>query len=820
MDTQFKWISRAAAGLFVAVAFLAALMTPDIAMADSSGIASSSSTKGWSTNASGETVYVDSVVDGNAVYRTGWLVSDARGQGQQRYWFNSDGTLAADELIDAGNGCYAYARPEGYVVRGRYVHPDTGYVYLANNDGRLEKTGWTVSNSYGQGLQRYWVDADTHATIPGYSSSGYAHYTTSEGYVVRGKHDNGFGRVYLADNDGKLIDGSGWVVTGAFDGGVLQRYYIDSSDHAARSGYFHDTDGKMYFGLGGRGYVLRGVGRGAYGETLFADNDGVLAVSRWVVADAFGQGLQRYWFDADGAMAKGRLIDPDKEASGYWAYATDEGSILRGISIENNVKRVADNDGKIANGWLVTGVFTNGALERYWQESGQIVADQLVRVGNGTWAYASSSGAVARGRYAIGDKIYFANNDGVLENAGWLVSSSYGHGLQRYYIDPDEHAAIVGFSDADYAHYTTSDGYVLRGKLQTNNGLLIADNDGALVENSHSEGWLITNNYDGGAQRYYFKNVDGHLYALVGFFQMALEFDPALKWFYADPSNGYVTRGKASHSSGVLIADNDGALIENDHGAGWCITKDYDGEPQRYYLVQANGHLFAKTGIFSAELTAGSGERLFYGFEDAGYVARNTTVISNDFVYSADNDGALTQMSYVSRTRDGTLAQVTWSNDYGYLEEVKGLAAQYGSATNWFIAVDDKLCRVVVLHRSGDSWSVDKTWNCNGGRKAYQWIGDHTIVHRKICNWADEYFGKGYNDWSTCFIESYSSNSEGHLRPVGNGLYEDCASFHSTGYTWTGWDNAGCIGLLWDNAKWIYDTIPDGTNMCLFNPRV
>ena len=54
-------------------------------------------------------------------------------------------------------------------------------------------------------------------------------------------------------------------------------------------------------------------------------------------------------------------------------------------------------------------------------------------------------------------------------SAGWHVGD-YGQGLQRYWIDDDKHAAIVGFADGskdadlgNYAHYTTNDGYVLRG---------------------------------------------------------------------------------------------------------------------------------------------------------------------------------------------------------------------------------------------------------------------------------------------------------------------------------------------------------------------
>ena len=144
---------------------------------------------------------------------TGWAVEDRNnGYGLQRYWV-VNGKTATSKLLDAAEtGWWAYARPEGFVVRGRWTDPSTGYVYLANNDGRLEDPGWVVSSSYGQGLQRYWVDAKAHAAVPGYSSDGWDHYTTSSGYVLRGRLTAPNGYVYLANNDGRLED-PGWVVS-------------------------------------------------------------------------------------------------------------------------------------------------------------------------------------------------------------------------------------------------------------------------------------------------------------------------------------------------------------------------------------------------------------------------------------------------------------------------------------------------------------------------------------------------------------------------------------------------------------------------------
>lgn len=181
--------------------------------------------------------------------------------------------------------------------------------------------------------------------------------------------------------------------------------------------------------------------------------------------------------------------------------------------------------------------------------------------------------------------------------------------------------------------------------------------------------------------------------------------------------------------------------------------------------------------------------------------------VDSDPTYS---DGPLTG----ARTRDPYLDTVTWAGDNEYINALASRAASIGSSTSYFITFDNELCRFIVFQRSGGSWQAIKLWNCNGAKSTYS--GVWTVVHKKICNWADEYFGKGLNDWSTCYIESYSSDSYGYLRYVPGKGYEDCAAVHSTGETTTGWTNRGCAGLQWGSAKWIYDNIPVGTTLWEF----
>ena len=299
--------------------------------------------RGWDVASDGSVRYYGD--DGSL--HTGWLVDDSyMDYGLQRYWFGVDGVMARSRLVDAADaGWWAYATARGYVVRGRYVDPSTGYVYLADNDGRLASPGWVVSDAYGQGLQRYWVDAGAHACVPGYSPDGWDHWTTSEGYVLRGAHREG-DLVYLADNDGRLAS-PGWVVSDAYGQG-LQRYWVDAGRHAAVVGYFQVGE-KWYYGTS-NGYVLRGKSRVGAGM-LIADNDGLLIENYygegWVVTDQFDGEMQRYRIDysCDGHLGAhlGLFSLGDKQYYGRYDY----GYVVRNVvyTAPDGSKYYGDNDG-------------------------------------------------------------------------------------------------------------------------------------------------------------------------------------------------------------------------------------------------------------------------------------------------------------------------------------------------------------------------------------------------------------------------------------------------------------------------------------------
>lgn len=557
-------------------------LVPELVLSEQTSATATLPSNAASTNAEDDGTEEDGAEEDTLVAGE-WIVKDAGdGSGLQRYFQLSDGTYKKDGIFKAvlaGVKSWFCALSDGRIVRGRVTIERSGvsYTYLADNDGRLLNPGWHVTDDFGQGLQRYYVDADEHACVEGYSEDGWAHYTRKEGYVVRGKYDTGAASVILANNDGKTATGSGWLVTGDYDNGSLQRYYLNGKG-GAKSSYF-DVGSEKYFGLGGLGYVLRGAGWGVDGYRLYADNDGKLARSEWVVTTALGNGLQRYWFDSAAHLATGRFINTS-EGSGWKAYALSDGIILRGGRVINGKKYFADNDGRISmNQWVVTGDFTGGALERYWATSdgsfktsdGKFNTNDFFDDG-GWWAYALSDGRIFRGKKDNSKgSVFLADNDGRLAVglSGWVVTDDYDNGaLQRYWMNGDG-SAKSGFFTASLSGVTQKffglggQGYVLRGTTGWDKFVLLANNDGIMPT---KEGWLITDAYGQGLQRYMIAGITGQtgfFGALTGYFSVKSDgtADTSGKDYYGR-AEGYVVRGYyvIPGTDELLYGDNDGVL--------------------------------------------------------------------------------------------------------------------------------------------------------------------------------------------------------------------------------------------------------------------
>ena len=598
----------------------------------------------------------------------------------------------------------------------------------------------------------------------------------------------------------------------------------------------------------------------------------------WAVTDLApmggNTGLQRYWLGTNGRLALSQLVLVGNNA---WSYARPEGYVVRGsYAVGDGRIFLADQNGILAHtGWVVSGNYGQG-LQRYWIDPTTHAAlytghyDESLAYTH----YTRPEGYVARGKYVDPNSgyVYLANGDGKLENAGWVVTKNYDKNMQRYWIDPTERAAIPGLSTAGYAHYTTPEGYVLRGATTVGGKIYFADNNGLIT--SGKSGWVVTNIYDGKLQRY-FMNVDGNgiSYATTGFFKATLG-SYGNVWFYGNPATGYVIRGKYASAPGMLLANNDGVLVENTKGAGWMVSKDYDGKLQRYYMIGNGGHLYAKTGVFVV------GANHYYSLPKEGYVVRGKYRMGNGMLL-ADNDGKLawvnTQGFIVTKAYDGVLQRyfiddspgyglrgahlgqftVSGKNYYGRQDTgyvVRGyyvtndnklisangegvmvkniektaiyrawkIVETYSSGSKYLLATDVEGCHTYVFERIGGKWTPKFDWLCgtgrpemNGGQGTLR--GVYTIGGGGACyNWQERedpgFVAGGARTYYYAHDDIYYFS----------GFVLDCG-YHSTIPSWGPAEqqvgvrvSAGCIRLMIENAKWIYEQCPYGTRVIVY----
>ena len=600
------------------------------------------------------------------------------------------------------------------------------------------------------------------------------------------------------NEDGTAKAYTGWVVDD-HEGKGLQRYWVENGEKVTNR-VFEIGDGTFGYALSS--WVLRGVSDVIDGLVYVANNDGVLLSAGWHVGD-YGQGLQRYWIDA-GEHAAVVGYDDGSEGAGNWAhYTTSGGYVLRGgadlssSSPENDGMFYADNDGRLhTSGWLVTSAFGQG-LQRYWFEGGKVASVGVHKTGASSWTYTTSNGYVLRGYLPVGGLVYLADNDGNLAGGaagGWVVSDDFGQGLQRYWIDAGEHAAVVGFSNDGWAHYTTSNGYVLRGKMKTSNGFLLADDNGCLAEGKYAAGMVVTDAFEGSLERYYLvKASDGHLYTKSGHIEYGG------RHYYGSPDTGQILRGKLRYGNGMLLADNDGVLAWTE---GWLVTDIYDGVLQRYRIDTApgDGLMGARIGFF----TLGGND--YYGREDEGYVVIGLYIAPSGKAYYGDNDGVLTTIP---------LSQVA-INLWNRIKNVS-------SATQYLIAVDCENCHTVVFQGSAGNWTPIFDWLCGVGLPQYNngqgtIRGEWTIGgNNSYCNWTDD---PDFSEWGDPYTWQTTYFAKDDIKWYTNFCLD--LGFHST----IGWDGGysdpnqigkkishGCIRLLEENAKWIYYNAGYGTKV-------
>ena len=303
---------------------------------------------------SGDHLYTTSKAEYSRLARVGW-----KGEGVQLYGAPAGSGAAISRLynryVQTGSHLLtADANERRSCIRAGWS--DDGNSWYASKLSKLPIAGfWTVTQAWTPGqLQRYWIGSDASvaasrlidpSSSPVDRGAGYRAWATASGAVIRGAREQG-GVIYLADNDGRLATGSGWLVTDRFGQG-MQRYYLYSRGAYSVAQLGRSSDGES--DIGGAhytttaGYVLRNMDFDDGMSWFWANNDGrmsdVTDAQRDLVSVAYstpspGAGLCAMWVSQVFSRAGYRYAGGNADDMYWrWCHSSDRAQLRVGMVI-------------------------------------------------------------------------------------------------------------------------------------------------------------------------------------------------------------------------------------------------------------------------------------------------------------------------------------------------------------------------------------------------------------------------------------------------------------------------------------------------------
>ena len=253
--------------------------------------------------------------------------------------------------------------------------------------------------------------------------------------------------------------------------------------------------------------------------------------------------------------------------------------------------------------------------------------------------------------------------------------------------------------------------------------------------------------------------------------------------------------------------------------AGW---KKKDGDS--WYYITKNGR--AKTGW----ITLGS-SKFYLDGSNGGKMVVGPHKFASGRIYFFDLDGRLAKTKGWKYHVDGsyytyasgrvavntTIDGIKVGADGKAAMSVMDMKAQkYSSSTDYLILVDKSTYSVCVYKGKRGAWvKVKGVWRCtHGGSNTPngEWhTAGHLTKHSAEYGWGDfTYTSAAYcthisagNFFHSILFDKYSRTNPYNLSPVDPNLGKDYSH--------------GCIRLVLDNAKWIWDNIPTNTKVVVYN---
>ena len=400
----------------------------------------------------------------------------------------------------------------------------------------------------------------------------------------------------------------------------------------------------------------------------------------------------------------------------------------------------------------------------------------------------------------INGRKYYADENLKLKT-GWLELDG-----KKYYLDaedPDAPGAAVCNTakviDKKTYHFNEECEMITGWHLYEDNWYYIQDNGDYTVDWKYVDGYWYYFNQDG-CMMTGWEHVDGYWYYFNQNGCMITGWKNVDGYWYYFNQNGCMITGWKYVDGYWYYFNQNGCMI-----TGW---KNLDG--YWYYFnkagVMAKGW-FSDEGYWYYANAAGVMQtgwvhvgNYWYYMNQAGVMQTGWLYIDGDWYYMYKS-GEMASNTVIDGYRlSASGAMVTPST------AMKNVINGYSSSTNYLIAVDRKACRAGIFTGSKGKWSNKYFWPCTVGAPSSPTISGVYKVQGKQYTFGMD---KGYSCWYCTQIRGnylfhsviYAPGSKTNIRDGRLGMQL----------------SHGCVRLKLENAKWMYDNIPIGTTIVIYN---
>ena len=431
----------------------------------------------------------------------------------------------------------------------------------------------------------------------------------------------------------------------------------------------------------------------------------------------------------------------------------------------------------------------------------------------GDWYYVTGTGANATGFLTIEGVRYYFYGDGKMatgwtyDQGSWYYFNSKG-GMEKgwflengswYYLDPATGKMAKGFLDYQGArYYFYNNGKMATGWAKINGAWYFFNSKGGMVK-----GWLK----DKG--KWYFLDNTGKM--AIGWLKYQgvwyyLNNDGSMatgwkkvdgKWYYLNSKGGMETGWKYLGRKWYYLK-TDGSMATH-----WQLLNDI------WYYFDPSSGVMASAPRYCVSAYKGAHNDYYFFYENGKLGTGKGWKKNGGYWYYTNSEGIL----YRNTTVEGK-----YLDEFGrYGDPMDTKAQGYSSGTNYLILCDKTKFKVRVYKGSKGSWTRIKDWDCTHGGSdtpnGVFTIDDHVTKRDATWGWADFDFS------SAAFACHISAGNYFHSILFDKGTrgnpynqsYRILDDQLRTTYS------HGCIRLKLENAEWVWDNIPFGTKVVVYN---